>query len=138
MTRFDLMPGDWVTLTDLCVNVKVDCLSRDYIYYGWLNGRNEASEYDVVMPLWITEKVLRSNFFELVEVGDHGVATPAQHRDRYEKWIRKTKWKDIIIWYDRRTKKYNLHDMNGAKFQYIHELQHALRLAGIDIEFNPL
>ena len=57
---------------------------------------------------------------------------PKMQKSSFEKWMARTKWRDIVIWYDRRTETYNLKDMGAAKIKYIHELQHALKLAGIE------
>ena len=132
MKREDLMIGDWVLLTDLDYGVRVECLCLTDMF--WRSGEEAISKtpYEKVEPLYLHQDILRDNGFELVEVGDHGAATPAQYRDRFEKWMARTKWRDIVIWYDRRTETYNLKDMGAAKIKYIHELQHALKLSGIE------
>ena len=136
MKREDLMIGDWVLLPDLAYDVRVECLGLSDMF--WRSGEESISKmpYEKVDPIWLHPDVLRDNGFVLLEVGDHGAATPPQFRDRFEKWLLKTQWQDVILWYDRRTEKYNLHDMNGAKLQFVHELQHALRLAGIDLDIE--
>ena len=132
----ELMIGDWVELTDLGYGVRVSSLGvSDMFWYSDETACHRVS-YEKVAPLYLGDSILRDNGFILLEVGDHGAATPPQFRDRFEKWLLKTQWQDVILWYDRRTKKYNLHDMNGAKLQFVHELQHALRLAGIDFDIE--
>lgn len=132
----ELMIGDWVELTDLDYGVRVSSLGVSDMF--WYSDETSCHRvpYEKVAPLYLCDSVLRDNGFVLLEVGDHGAATPPQFRDRFEKWLLKTQWQDVILWYDRRTEKYNLHDMNGAKLQFVHELQHALRLAGIDFDIK--
>ena len=135
MKRENLMIGDWVDLPELAYNVRVECLGNFDMFWEH-EGAISKTPYENVEPIWLHPDVLRDNGFVLLEVGDHGAATPPQFRNRFEKWLLKTKWRDIILWYDRRTEKYNLHDMNGAKLQFVHELQHAFRLAGIDFDIK--
>lgn len=136
MKREDLMIGDWVDLPELSYDVRVDCLGPSDMFWRHGDGAVSKTPYENVDPIWLHPDVLRDNGFVLVEVGDHGAATPPQFQNRFEKWLLKTQWQDVILWYDRRTEKYNLHDMNGAKLQFVHELQHALRLAGIDFDIE--
>ena len=132
----ELMIGDWVELTDLGYGVRVSSLGVSDMFWYSDETACHRVPYEKVAPLYLGDSILRDNGFVLLEVGDHGTATPPQFRARFEKWLLKTQWQDVILWYDRRTEKYNLHDMNGAKLQFVHELQHALRLAGIDFDIE--
>lgn len=87
-------------------------------------------------PIPLTEDILRKNGIVLKEVGDHGVLTPPRDRDRFEKWFIHTQWKDTYLYYDRLTKCYCLNGLNGVHFTYVHQLQQALRFAGIDKEIE--
>lgn len=89
-------------------------------------------------PLPISEELVRLNGATLKEVGDNGAATPAQFRNRFEKWSITTKWKDGVLWYDRRIQKWSLAGCNGCNFDYVHELQHALRLVGYPWEIDAM
>ena len=131
----ELMIGDWVFHPDLCYCIRVECLGLVDVFWNH-DGAMSSVPYDTVQPYEIDEIFLRENGFVLLEVGDNGAATPAQYRNRFEKWMLHTKWQDVILWYDRRTKTYNLHNMNGARFRHVHQLQHAMKLAGIgkDVE----
>ena len=86
---------------------------------------------DEVRPINITNAILEANGITLLEVGDNGPATPKKHLNRYEKWFIHTTWKDTFLWYDRMADHWHLQDMSGARFHHVHELQHALRLAGL-------
>lgn len=86
---------------------------------------------DCYAPVFITPEILEANGITLLEVGDNGPATPKKHLNRYEKWFIHTTWKDTFLWYDRMADHWHLQDMSGARFHHVHELQHALRLAGL-------
>lgn len=97
------------------------------------NGTRLLNRADIlnVHPIPLDSEILKANGISLEEVGDNGPATPAIYRNRYEKWLIHTKWQDSLLWFDRRTKKWNLGNMNAAQFVYVHELQHAMRLVGL-------
>lgn len=105
-------------------NIEDDCYRVKLAYdehgesYCWL-------DIDELRPIPITPEILEKNGFALVEVGDNGPATPKKNYKRYERWERKTMWRDITIWFDRITKKWCLHGLNSVNISYIHELQHA-------------
>ena len=92
----------------------------------------------VIEPIPITHEIIENNGFCCIAVGDNGPATPKQHFNRYEKWICKTKWIDIIVWYDRFTKKWSLDGVNSVPLEYVHQLQHAMRLIGMNLYANYL
>lgn len=95
--------------------------------------KNEVADVD---PIPIADDILTRNGIGLLEVGDNGPSTPPKYRNRYEKWFIHTKWKDTYLWYDRKTKKWHLANMNAAQFEYVHEFQHALRMAGMEKEIE--
>ena len=130
MKSSDLMVGDWVLLFGR-TNAKVDCIGNVEVYLSAADSGDWRTTYEHIQPILLTPEILQANGIQLVEVGDNGISTPAKFRNRFEKWAIHTEWRDIWLWYDRTTKRYNLHDMNGAQFTMVHELQHALRLAGI-------
>lgn len=101
-----------------------------YVY----GSRGNMGRVDQIEPIPLTEEILEKNGIKLLEVGDNGVATPAKYRNRFERWRIHTRWKDTYLWYDRITKRWNLHDMNGAQFTYVHEFQQLLQLCGIEKE----
>ena len=124
----ELQIDDWVEYNGLNQKVKEISGLDNEVYLTM----DECVDCTKVNPIPITQEILEKNEIELLEVGDNGVATPAKYRNRYEKWLIHTKWKDTYLWYDRTTKRWNLYDMNGAQFTYVHEFQHALRLCGIE------
>lgn len=146
MKANELMIGDWVkTPVDMgkIQAINATCLPNFQTVEVWHkryeDGRR-ASDYICdpldLQPIPLTPEILEKNGFSLVEVGDNGTGTPSQYRNRFEKWLLKTTWKDVALWYDRLAKYYNVATMEGARIHYIHELQHALRLCGIEKEIE--
>ena len=124
------MVGDWVLLFGDTLT-RVDCIGNVEVYLNAADTGDWRTTYEHIQPIPLTPEILQANGIQLVEVGDNGISTPAKFRNRFEKWAIRTEWRDTWLWYDRTTKRYNLHDMNGAQFTMVHELQHALHLAGI-------
>lgn len=128
MKASELMVGDWVNLSkgNWSENRQVELIDIEMI----------AESVYLADPIPITQEILEKNGIKLEEVGDNGISTPPTWRNRFEKWVLRTQWKDTFIWYDRTAKYWHLHDMGAAKLLYVHELQHALRLCGIEKEME--
>lgn len=105
-------------------------------YYVWSEEKGRMCHPERLQPIPLTPEILEKNGFSLVEVGDNGTGTPSQYRNRFERWLLKTTRKDVALWYDRLAKYYHVATMQGARLHYIHELQHALRLCGIEKEIE--
>ena len=140
----DLMIGDWVNARDeeggendgeIIVNKYPIQIEANYGETILDNNGCERVDKDME-PIPLTHDIIKANGFELTEVGDNGPGTPRQNLNRYEKHECKTKWRDITMWYDRMTKNWCLHGINSIKLNYVHELQHAMRLCGIDKEIT--
>lgn len=127
----ELMIGDWVSLNG--IPIKIQSINGPK---GELTINHHIYWVEDIIPIPLTPEILKRNGFVLTEVGDNGIATPRNNINRYEKHECKTKWRDIIMWYDRITKKWCLHGINSIQLNYIHELQHALRLCGIKKEIE--
>ena len=128
MKASELMFGDWVNLSkgNWSENRQVGLVDIEMI----------AESVYLAKPIPITPEILEKNGIKLEEVGDNGISTPPTWRNRFEKWVLRTQWKDTFIWYDRTAKYWHLHDMGAAKLLYVHELQHALRLCQIEKEIE--
>ena len=129
----DLSVGDWVRWKvydktyDICISQITDILVR---------GVHEGIEYGMKMtqmsPIPITAEILEKNGFENMGSG----------LMRYEFELREKKYKIILgsldeeVWfadfYFMRKKNIN----SNIPLFYIHQLQHILRLAGVEKEFN--
>lgn len=137
MKAKELMIEDWVSHKDVFQKVVgIDAMPAERVTL--LDGQDFVGRYgtDEIEPVPLTHEIVRSNGFELCEVGDNGPATPRKNLNRYEKWMYKTTWHDIVLWYDRMTKHWCLHGLNAVRLDKVHELQHALRFCGIQQEIK--
>lgn len=90
---------------------------------------------DNLQPIPLTAEIMEKNGFILVEVGDNGVNTPKKNINRWEKWQCDSKWHTFTLIYDKMTERWKFYyNFNGFSFKYVHELQHALRLCGLNEE----
>ena len=79
-------------------------------------------------PIHITRDILESNGITLLEIGDHGVLTPPEHRDRYERWmICDASHRKAFLYHDRVTGLWHINGLEGYTILYVHQLQHALQ-----------
>ena len=133
MNTNELMVADLVYKKerDHYLPVRIIAIYEDNVDWKFRNTEGVIS-VNGIKPIPITAKILEANGITLLEVGDNGPATPEKHLNRYEKWFIHTTWKDTFLWYDRMADHWHLQDMSGARFHHVHELQHALRLAGLD------
>lgn len=102
-------------------------------------NKYEQVKVDILEPIPLTREILEKNGFVCVEVGDNGIGTPAKYRNRFEKWECRTQWHTFHVFIDRITNRYTMnavHSNHIEGMQYVHELQHALRLCGIDKEIE--
>lgn len=131
MKANELMIGDWVSYRkDFPDRVNAIAIGGHAVSLEHDSWQQMSS----IQPIPLTPEILEKNGIHLEEVGDNGTVTPAKWRNRFEKWSIKTTWKDAALWYDRTAKYWHLHDMGAAKIHFVHELQHALLLAGIEKE----
>lgn len=141
MKANELMIGDWV--------LTLDPTHKKQVYAQiWAIEEGQTSilvkkditdwfvDIEWLEPIPLTSEILEKNGIKLEGVGDNGISTPPKWRNRFEKWVLRTQWRDTFIWYDRTAKYWHLHDMGAAKLLYVHELQHALRLCGIEKEIE--
>lgn len=136
MNANELMIGDWVRIAPYDIIDQVDCLLTEYAVtsHGDTCGQYE---YKDIEPILLTQEVLEKNGFVCVEVGDNGIGTPAKFRNRFEKWECRTQWHTFHVFYDRIRHSFSLnaaYSNHIEGMQYVHELQHALRISGIDKE----
>ena len=132
MKATELMIGDWVNSDFGIFQIKeiFDDAVRD--------NRGNDYEFDCIYPISITSDILKSNGFELVEIGDNGPSTPKANVNRYEHWECKTAFQTFYLIYDRRVKKYSLNAFSNhiINIMYVHELQHAMRVCGVEKEIE--
>ena len=132
MKATELMISDWVNSDFGIFQIREifdDCFRDD---------RGNDYEFDCIHPILLTGEILKSNGFELVEIGDNGPSTPKANVNRYEKWECKTAFQTFYLIYDRRAKKYSLNAFSNhiINITYVHELQNAMRVCGVEKEIE--
>lgn len=152
LTIQELSIGDWLqkTIEDprhegekVTVPVQIrgmftDAAGQDnIIYYHPVEGIEISTLLRHLAPIPISYELVRGCGAVLEEVGDNGQATPPQFRARFEKWGIKTQWKDGTLWYDRHTHKWSLAGANQVYLDYVHQLQHVLRLSALPWSIDP-
>ena len=132
MKATELMINDWVNSDFGIFQIKeiFDDAVRD--------NRGNDYEFDCIHPIVLTPEILKSNGFELVEIGDNGPSTPKANVNRYEHWECKTAFQTFYLIYDRRVKKYSLNAFSNhiINIMYVHELQNAMRVCGVEKEIE--
>ena len=124
----ELMPGDIVSLEGFLVQVTyVD--DKGLVGYIGLAEEREGLDTDFeAVP--ISADFLRSHGFTLTSVGDNGPLTPKGQLNRYEEWKRVLRLvPTVTVLFDRMTGLWCLPVLSAAQLVFVHELQHAMRLA---------
>ena len=128
MKATELMIGDWVNSDFGIFQIKeiFDGAVRD--------NRGNDYEFDCISTISLTGEILKSNGFELVDVGDNGPSTPKANINRYEKWECKTKFQTFYLSYDRLAKDYSLNAFINhiINIVYVHELQNSMLVCGVE------
>ena len=129
MKAEDLMVGDRVFLFG-DKPVKVDCIGNVEVYLSDEDGIDWRVTYEHIKPIPLTVEMLEKNGFSgegyyMGIVGFHTDPIP-EVKDGYEVFI----WKDMCL-----EIKHGFTHLKRYTF-YVHELQHALRLCGIDLEIK--
>ena len=133
ITERDLMIGDWVYYKDKKqIACRVISIIGNYIRFDNGTPQDWMSDVKNFTPIPITAEVLEKNGFEYKEA-DETCATEAFHHwhldgSRFaiddDSWWRSVKDGELHV------------KFGGFPLKYLHELQHALRLAGIDKEIT--
>ena len=118
----DLSVGDWVRWKvydktyDICISQITDILVR-----GVHDGIEYGMKITQMSPIPITAEILEKNGFEKVAIGNI-----YRHESDIEITLYGDGW-----WHTISLDEYSLHKING-----VHQLQHLLRLFGVDKEIN--
>ena len=136
MNATDLMIGDWVKYESQHEKVS-EIYSAGIYVRGLMGDENKGYPFEHLEPIMLTCEILEKNGFKLIAVGDYGLATPKANINRYEKWKCTTN-KTFYVYYDKRSKEYSLtaYLTYISNILYVHELQHALRMCGIEKEIE--
>lgn len=125
MKANELMFGDFIKLPD-GANAKVISIAQDGVYFEDSQSEGVAS-FDNLSPIPLTPEILEKNGFVKSE--------------RYEVWkiiqddyeMRITPWRFAVIFLEDGADK---EEFSIPRPNFIHELQHALRLCGIEKEIT--
>ena len=120
----ELMIGDWVSYNDK-MSCKITALCKNRPVFDTLLGYQDYSvPYEKLKPIPLTPEILEKNGFEL-------------QRDKSELGTLDTYWLGSELG------AFRIHRLNNGDYQFglakirdVHELQHALRLCGIDKEIT--
>lgn len=144
----DLMIGDWVSYKNKPVRVealnKCDgyAIEKDMISIRLTNNTCMGIDADKLEPIRVTNDILRSNDFK---------GTVLANGDENDAYLTYNIYNDIYLQYygfEHRLRKistcvdeWNNHSRKPqiifeCNFHYVHELQHALKLAGVDKEIQ--
>jgi hypothetical protein len=122
MTAKELMIGDWVYNTNNRQNEQVAEIGSGLV----MLARNDMYEYNEIEPIPLTDEILKANGFKREggasywHEGGHHACILYWNEDKTELVIG-SQWDDCMV-------KMNV--------RYVHELQHAFRLLGIDKEIT--
>lgn len=123
MNATDLMIGDWVKCTDpRCEGHQVDLIDNGNEEVG-LDG--EIDNFENIIPIPLTPEILEKNVTHYIE-REYMNFFPIGNKDAA-----------TIIMYKRKSEQFVLLDKSlteVCEIKYVHELQHALRLLGIEKE----
>ena len=123
MKANDLMVGYWVYNTHNRKNEQVAAIGSGLVMLDY----NDLYEYDEIEPIPLTSEILEKNGFVLIEK-EKGVCgvniVPYYTRDDvpFEVFC---DGKPFAVWFK-----------DSVNIEYVHELQHALRLCGIEKEIE--
>lgn len=121
MKAEELMAGDWVCLEDDPTPRQVDFIRSGEVGLYW----NKIVTPPYIKPIPLTHEILEKNGFEV---------------DEKDEKMLKWRWSviDDCISYDKSTGKVRIFYPSGLVFvkilEFVHELQHALKLCGIEKE----
>lgn len=127
MKANELMLGDWVAFRKDFPD-RVNAIA--------IGGHSVSLEHDSwqqmssIQPLPITPEILEKNGFDFLYSSVPG-GTPQEQRMRKVDTYR---WLGIAVNYYHETNDFQIVDFRGVRFNYVHQLQHVLRLCGIEKE----
>lgn len=130
----ELSVGDWVINTefDKQVTDRVGCVEKNRVY---LEHAKLYTPINYIEPIPLTEAILQKNEFENCVVYSNIHFYKSKDK-RIEVSDNEELLNSLNKWYIRITTKYHGHVMMSCEITYVHELQHALRLCGIEKEIE--
>lgn len=134
------MLGDLVTFRDCQKDtspaiIKIWQINADneaFVSIDGNDGLDEISIDDEIVGIFITPEILEKNGFEFLYSSLPGGSLQEQRRKKVDTY----KWHGLVINYFHENSDFQIMDIRRVRFNYVHELQHALRLCGIEKEIN--
>lgn len=118
MERNSLMIGDWVYNTHNSQPEQVCEIGSGLVMLNY----NDLYEYDEIEPIPLTDEILRNNGFEYFHKNYASISREHPFMLRLDKWPDENGFGGV----------WTICDI--IDIRYVHQLQHALRLCGIDKE----
>ena len=147
MKAEELMVGDWVYAID--INGEKHPCRANNLEYDYTNKRGDfcvdfyGTGYEVewpditfnVEPIPITPEILEKNGFEKLDFSHFQIGNRRLVLDADGRWDGPLSWNWVVTEMDTNAKgQLVVLDYYVATINYVHELQHALRLCGIEKE----
>ena len=128
----DLMVWDWVKPKNVDASFRVGLIGVDSV---WNDTDTHEWDYDELEPIPIIPEILKNNGFDGGEYKNYCGHVFYLHVEGFREIGLTMGYKDNILWCERINQNYP--NSIGDKYvihhlDYVHELQHALRLCGID------
>lgn len=131
MKANELMLGDWVQGHLPNTPSKVVGIPNEYrLAVITQGGAYMELSIDDFLPIPLTPEILKKNGFDFLYSSVPG-GTPQEQRMRK---VDTYKWQGIAVNYYHETNDFQMVNFRGVRFDYVHQLQHALRLCGIEKE----
>ena len=127
-----LMVGDWVC-NDLGETQQVVELREE----GAMLSYNDIYQYDDIQPIPLTPEILEKNGFEKLDFSHFQIGDRRLVLDADGRWDGPLSWHWVVTEMDTNAKGQPVVlDYYVATINYVHELQHCLKLVGIDKEIQ--
>ncbi len=126
MNATDLMVGDWVYNTHNRQNEHVQEIGSGLVMLDY----NDLYEYDEIEPIPLTPEILEKNGFEVTRN-----ISSSRNKDVWSLHVSKYKIFHITEHHNKKIFPYFWIEIgSNSDIKYVHQLQHALRLCGIEKE----
>lgn len=132
MKKEELMIGDWVMVSG--IDMQVAALGRTKAGFLDEKGKMFFHEYENIHPIPLTDEILEKNgLVKASMVSD----TPPYDKDEEGNMHFSLNEKIWGWWQPNNTFLIPANGLGWLEFKYVHELQHALKLCGINKEIEP-
>lgn len=125
MKANELMLGDWVAFRkdfpDRVNAIAIGGHAVNLEHDGW-------QQMSSIQPIPITPEILEKNGFDFLYSSVPGGTSQEQRMRKVDTY----KWQGLVVNYYHETNDFQMIDFRGVRLDYVHQLQHALRLCGIE------